>query len=147
MVISVKYAIIYSSRYGNNKRLVELLSEDLRGRGHEVQVVNANESDPSSPPEAERYVFSGASEAFSIARPMKAYMKGLPSLDGKGYALINTHCMKKRTMLKKMAKILDKKGMRKVTETDFHIGDTNESKLGLPEGYEEKLRAFAEKIK
>ena len=143
----MKYAIIYSSRFGNNKKLVELLSEHLKSSGHEVTVYNANDSDPKSPPEAERYVFSGAAEAFSIAKPMKNYMKGLPAMDGKGYALINTHARKNKTVLGKMEKILGKKGMKKLAETDFRIGDTNESKLGLPDGYEEKLRAFAEQIR
>ncbi|MEM4728583.1 MAG: hypothetical protein QXH42_02320 [Thermoplasmata archaeon] len=136
----MKVAIIYHSRYGNGKKCVDCVENLLKSGGHEVIVLSATQSSPAQIPPAELYIFSGATEAFSIARPLRTYLKGLPRLDGKRYGLINTHAMKKPRALPKMEKILSgKKGMVKVAEIDFRVGEGTDKGMGLPPDYEQRL--------
>ena len=118
----MKIAIIYSSRFGNGKKCVDFVDEQLRTKGHEVQVINAQNADPSQILPVDLYIFSGATEAFSIARGIKKYLKKMPSMDGKKYALISTHAMKRAIALKKMEKLLTKKKkMNKVAKMSIEI--------------------------
>ncbi|MEM2870468.1 MAG: hypothetical protein QW379_08660 [Thermoplasmata archaeon] len=136
----MKVAIIYHSRYGNGKKCVDCVENLLKSGGHEVLVLRANESNPSQIPPADLYIFSGATEAFTIARPLRTYLKALPVLQGKKYALINTHAMMKPRALPKMEKILSgKKGMVKIAEIDFRVGKGTDKGMGLPPDYEQRL--------
>jgi len=140
----MKVVIVYSSRYGNGKKCVDCVDARLKAKGHSVQVQNAPESDPAQIPPADLYVFSGAAEAFGLARPIKQYLLGLPELSGRKYALINTHSMKKARGLPRMEKILTGKKMVKVGEIDFQVGDGTDKGNGLPAGYEARLAQWAD---
>ncbi|UCG69621.1 MAG: hypothetical protein JSV09_00935 [Thermoplasmata archaeon] len=143
----MKFVIVYSSRFGNGKKCVDFVDEALRTKGHEVQVINAPKADPSQLPPADMYIFSGASEAFNIAKGIRKYLKKLPPMEGKKYALISTHGMKRAIALKKMEKLLSKKKkMVKVSSIDFRIGEGSFEGNGLPEGYEDSLREWVEGI-
>lgn len=143
---SMKYVIVYWSRYGNNKRLVEHLAGTLKKKGADTQVLTTDETNPSAIPKADFYVFSAAAEQFSLNRNMKGFMNNLESMDGKKYGIINTHGLK-NSKLPKMEKLLSKKNMLKVSEIDFRVtGDTQHGN-GLPSGWEAQLDAFATKLK
>ena len=143
----MKFVIVYSSRFGNGKKCVDIVDEKLRKKGHEVQVVNAPHADPSKIPKADMYIFSGASEAFNIAVGIRKYLKKLPVMEGQKYALISTHGMKRAIALNKMEKLLTKKkNMVKVAAIDFRIGDGSFEGNGLPEGYQERLHKWVEEI-
>jgi len=136
----MKVVIVYSSRYGNGKKCVDCVDGALKARGHEVQVLNAPQSSPAQIPPADMYVFSGAAEAFGLAKGIKDYMNNMPELQGKKYALINTHGMSKPRGLPKMEKILSgKKKMVKVSEIHFQVGKEANTGNGLPAGYEAQL--------
>jgi flavodoxin len=136
----MKYVIIYSSRFGNGKKCVDLVYEQLKTKGHEVRVINAKEADPAQIPPADMYIFSGATEGFRIAIGIKKYLKKLPRMEGKIYAIICTHGMKRAIALKKMEKLLSKKKkMVMKTSIDFKVGQGSFEGNGLPEGYEDKL--------
>ncbi|UCH88457.1 MAG: flavodoxin family protein [Thermoplasmata archaeon] len=142
----MKCAIIYSSRYGNGKKCVDVVNEQLKKKGHQVQVINAQEADPKKIPEADLYIFSGASEAFGIAAGIKGYLKNLPSMEGKKFALMSTHRMKKAIALNKMDKLLtSKKKMAKVAAIDFRVEGEVEQGKGLPSDYKNSLREWVEK--
>lgn len=141
----MKYAIIYWSRYGNGKRIVEYLAEKLREKGGEVQIFKTDEVDPAALPEKDLYIFSAPTEAFNIQRNMRSFMKKLEGMDGKRYALINTHAME-RNWLSKMEKILSKKKMVKVAAVDFKVEGAVDTGNGLMNGWEKKLDAFAGKV-
>jgi len=140
----MKVVIVYSSRYGNGKKCVDCVDARLKAKGHSVQVQNAPESDPAQIPPADLYVFSGATEAFGLAKGIKQYLAGLPELSGRKYALINTHSMKKARGLPRMEKILAGKKMVKVGEIDFQVGDGTDKGNGLPAGYEARLAQWAD---
>jgi len=109
----MKYAIIYWSRYGNGKKIVDYLAEKLKEKGGEVQIFKTSDANPAAMPEADLYVFSTPTEVFNIQKNMRNFMKKLEGMEGKRYGIINTHAMK-RNWLHKMEKLLSKKKMVKV---------------------------------
>ena len=140
----MKYAIIYWSRYGNGKKIVERLAQKLEKKG-EVDVFKTTEVNPAAMPEADLYVFSSPTEAFNIQRNMRNFMKKLEAMEGKKYAIINTHAMK-RNWLSKMEKLLSKKKMVRVAGVDFKVEGEVSTGNGLMDEWEEKLDEFAGKL-
>jgi len=138
----MKYVIVYFSRYGNGKKLVEYLAGKLKDMKGAVQLFKVDEADPGAMPEADVYVFSAAAEAMSIQRDMKKFMKMLTGMDGKKYGIINTHGMKK-DRLDKIEKILSKKKMVKVAGVAFHVEGDVQTGNGLMKGWEARLDEFA----
>jgi flavodoxin len=141
----MKYAILYFSRYGNGKKIVDHLSNILKKDGADTQVLTINEANPTAMPKADMYIFSAPAEAFSLQRDMKTFMKNLSGLDGKKYGIINTHGMKK-SRLSVMEKLLSKQKMVKTAEVDFQVSKDAQSGNGLPNGWETKVNEFAKKI-
>jgi len=141
----MNYVIVYWSRYGHNKKIVNYLSEKLKEKKAETQILTTDEANPTALPEADLYIFSAAAEAFNLQRNMRSFMKNLKGLDGKKYGIINTHGMDKHR-LHKMEKLLSKKNMVKVAGVDFKVGKNIQSGNALMEGWEVKLDEFAGKI-
>ena len=141
----MKYVIIYWSRYGNGKKIVDYLAGKLNKKKAEVQIFKTDEVDPATMPEADVYVFSAPTEAFNIQKNMKKFMKRLNGMEEKNYALINTHSMKK-SCLPKMEKLLSMKKMVKVAEVDVLVGDGSRTGNGLIENWKEKIDKFAGKL-
>ena len=142
----MKVVIVYSSRYGNGKKCVDCVEARLKAKGHGVQVLVASQSDPAQIPAADLYVFSGAAEKFGLAGPIKKYLKGLPELAGRRYALINTHALKKPRGLPRMEKILSGKKMVKAAEIDFQVGAGSQQGNGLPAGYDVRLAEWTDRL-
>lgn len=117
----MKYVLLYWSRYGHNKKLVNSLSVLLKKKGAETQILMTGEAHPTSLPNADLYVFSAAAEKFNLQQDMRSFLKNLSGMNGKKYGIMNTHAMKKNR-LGKMEKILSKKAMIKVAEVDFQVG-------------------------
>ncbi len=141
----MKYVLVYWSRFGNGKRVVETLSVKLGKKGSEVKILDAKEFQGKVLPEADLYVFSAPAEKFTIPKDMRRLMKGLQGMEGKRYGLINTHSMK-RDWLPKMDKFLSGKKMVKLAEVEFRMGDGTEDGKGLREGWKQKLDDFADKL-
>lgn len=141
----MKYAIIYWSRYGNGKKIVDHLENNLKAKNAEVNVLKTTNADPSSLPEADVYVFSAPAEAFNLQKNMRSFMKNLEGMDGKKYGIINTHAMN-RNWLSKMEKLLNKKNMEMVARIDFRVGKEANSGNGLMGGWESKVDEFANKL-
>jgi flavodoxin len=141
----MKYTIVYWSRYGHNKKIVNYLSEKLKEKKAETQILTTDEADPRALPEADLYVFSAAAEAFNLQRNMRTFLKNLEGLNGKKYGIINTHGMDKNR-LPKMEKLLSNKNMVKVADVDFKVGKDIKSGNALMDGWETKIDKFAEKL-
>jgi len=142
----MKYVIVYFSRFGNGKKLVERLAGKLKEKNGTVQLFKVDEVDPGAMPEADVYVFSAAAEALSLQRDMKTFMNNLKGMDGRNYGIINTHGMKKNR-LDKMEKILSKKNMVKLAGVEFHVeGNNVQTGNGLPSGWEARVDEFAGKL-
>ena len=142
----MKYIIIYWSRYGNGKKVIENLANTLTKKGAKTQIFKTDELDPTKVPVADLYIFSAPTEAFNVQKNMRKFMKKLEGMEGKKYGIINTHAMKK-SRLPKMEKLLSKKQMVMVAGVDFQVGDGTDKGNGLPGGWEVKLDHFANKLK
>ena len=140
----MNYVIVYWSRYGNGKKVVENLATKLGKKG-ETKIFTTDEADPTSMPEADMYVFSAPTEAFNVQKNMRKFIKKLQGMDGKKYGIINTHGMD-RDWLGKMEKLLTKKKMEKVAGIDFKVGKDANTGNGLMDGWETKVDEFAEKL-
>jgi menaquinone-dependent protoporphyrinogen IX oxidase len=138
----MKYVLVYWSRYGNNKKLMETLADMLREKPAEVDVFTTGEIDPAAMPIADVYVFSAPTEAFRIQKHMRRFLKKLQGMEGKKYGVINTHGMK-RNWLRSMEKMLKKKKMEKLAAVDFRVGEVAEDTLGLMDDWETHLAGFA----
>ncbi len=141
----MKYVLLYWSRYGHNKKLVNSLSEMLKKKGAETQILMTEEAHPTSLPNADLYVFSAAAEKFNLQQDMRSFLKNLSGMNGKKYGIMNTHAMKKNR-LGKMEKILSKKAMIKVAEVDFQVGKNLTSGNAFIGDWESKLEEFAKKL-
>lgn len=141
----MNYVIIYWSRFGHNKRIVDYLAEKLNEKKGKTQILKTDEADPSNLPKADLYIFSAPAEAFNLQKNMRTFMMNLEGMGEKRYAIINTHGMKKNRLYK-MEKLLSKKNMVKVAELDFQIGKDSFQGLGLMTGWEAKVDEFAKKL-
>jgi flavodoxin len=141
----MKCVIVYWSRYGNGKKIVDYIDGKLKEKNSEVQVFKTHEANPASLPDADVYIFSAPAEAFSVQRDMKAFMKKLEGMENKGYGIINTHGMKKN-WLGKMEKLLSKKNMVKKAEIDFRMVSDPKTGNAHPDGWEDQVDDFISKL-
>jgi len=144
-VSEMKYVIVYWSRYGNGKKLVDHLAATLQTKGAQTQVLTTDEANPAALPPADVYVFSAAVEAMNIQKNMRGFMKRLQGMAGKNYGIINTHGMPKNR-LPKMEKFLSIKDMVKLAEIDFLVGKEAQTGNGLPTGWETALDEYAARL-
>jgi flavodoxin len=141
----MKYVIVYWSRYGNGKKIVDYLDKMLRENKNETQIFKTDEADPTAMPEADMYIFSAPTEAFNLQKNMRSFMKKLDGMDNKNYGIINTHGMN-RNWLNKMEKLLSKKNMLKKASVDFQVTKEANTGNGLMDGWEEKVDEFAKNL-
>jgi len=137
--------IVYWSRYGNGKKIVDYLAEKLNEKEGKTQILKTDEADPTAMPKADVYIFSAPAEAFNVQKNMRTFMKNLEGTKEKKYGIINTHAMKKNRLYK-MEKLLSEKKMAKVAEVDFQVGDGAKTGNGLMDDWKAKLNEFAEKL-
>ena len=77
--------MIYWSRFGNGKKIINYLSDKLKEKKIETKIFKTDEVDASKLPEAELYIFSAPAEAFNIQKNMRGFIKNLEGMDGKKY--------------------------------------------------------------
>ncbi len=123
----MKIGIILYSQTGHTLEVAHKLTEKLTEKGHEVaqhplEVIGQVE--PGKPVKFQSlpdispydaYVFAAPVQAFSLCMPMKAYLKELPSLDGKPIACYITKQLKSPMMggkkaIRQLTKPLKEKG-------------------------------------
>lgn len=141
----MKSVIVYWSRYGNGEKIVNHLSNKLKEEKVETKIFKTNEANPSKLPIADLYIFSSPAEAFNIQKNMRNFIKNLEGMDGKKYAIINTHAMKK-DRLYIMERFLSKKNMTKASEIDFQVGKNANTGNGLADGWEKKVDNFVKQL-
>lgn len=141
----MKYVMVYWSRYGHNKKLVESLAEKLKKNGGESQIFRTEQANPTALPTADVYIFSAAAEKFTLQSNMKSFMKKISGMEGKKYGIMNTHAMKS-SKLAKMEKLLSQKNMVKIAEVDFQIGKNMSSGNAFLGDWEVTLDEFAKKL-
>lgn len=141
----MKYVIVYWSRFGHNKKIVNYLAEKLNEKKAETHILTTDEANPAALPEADLYIFSAAAEAFNLQKNMRTFMKNLEGMNGKKYGIINTHGMDKNR-LSKMEKLLSNKNMVKVASVDFKVGKDIKSGNALIDDWKAKIDDFSKKL-
>jgi flavodoxin len=141
----MKYTVIYWSRYGNGKKIVDYLESKLKATKADVTILETSNADPTSLPDSDIYLFSAPTEAFNLQKNMRSFMKKLENMDGKKYGIINTHAMN-RNWLRKMEKLLNKKNMQKIASVDFRVGKDANTGNGLMAGWQSKADDFITNI-
>ena len=103
----MKIGILVYSQTGNTLSVVEKIEQQLKAKGHEVQVeklkVSGTGGDPSKMqleaiPQVEGYdglVVASPVQAFSLAQPMVKCLSGCGNLTGKRVALVTTQQLSK----------------------------------------------------
>jgi flavodoxin len=137
--------LIYYSKYGNGKEVVEHLGRIFQDRSHGSTIYSISDLDPTKLPEADLYIFSSPTHIGGPPRKVKKFLKKLPQFkhDPK-YSLITTMMDPKSKTLQKMESILQPKGMRIMTE-GLSI-NVSGMKGPLESNYQEKLESFATNI-
>ncbi|KYK24157.1 hypothetical protein AYK25_06290 [Thermoplasmatales archaeon SM1-50] len=141
----MKYVMVYWSRYGHNKKLIDFLENILKKNGGETQIFTTEQANPTALPNADVFIFSAAAEKFNLQQNMRKFMKNISGMDGKNYGIMNTHAMKKNR-LSKMEKLLSKKNMVKIAEADFQVGKDISSGNAFIGNWKAKLDEFAKKL-
>jgi flavodoxin len=141
----MQFVIVYTSTFGNGKKVVERLTQTLTNKGNPATLLQTATANPASLPAADLYVFSAPAEAFNVKKDMRTLMQGLQGTEGKPYAIINTHAMKKNR-LGKMEKLLSKKGMVKRADLEFQVSGDTKHGNGLPASWETKVDELAAKL-
>ena len=157
----MKIEVYFESKYGNGKKVVEKLAEDLIAKGHAVGVHHISDVRPKEIPAADLYLFSSPTRIGKPVGSMRRFAKKVKvPTQGAKYALIATHGIAKpnkktglmpspaelekyRRTIPLMEEILNRKGMVKVADLQVYVLDL---KGPLEEDWEGKVRAFAELV-
>jgi len=141
----MKFVIVYWSRYGNGKKIVNYLTSKLKEKKVETKIFKTDETNSSDLPDADLYIFSAPAEAFNIQKNMRKFIKNLDGMNEKKYGSINTHRMKKNRLYK-LDKLLSKKNMTKIADVDFQVGKDANTGNGLIDGWESKIDDFVRQL-
>lgn len=143
----MKILIIYESKYGNGKILAAGLQELLRNKSQDAEIFSVRNLKPSTLPWADIYVFSSPVRMFMLPLSMRSFLRRFkPVKEGAKYALMTTYMDPRVKALEFMEKLLQSKGMIKITD-GFKV-KVMDMKGPLEEGYRKRLEKFtAELIK
>ena len=140
----MKINIIYESKFGNGKKMVEELSDILKAEKNEVKLFMFTDTRPDELPPADLYIFHSPTRQFMLPMGVRGFVKKFsPPSDGTRYALSTTYMDPRTIALKKMDAFLQKKGIVKLTD-DLKIKVLDLK--GPLEDYGEKIREFAGKL-
>lgn len=142
----MKICIAYETKYGNGKKCMEYLQDELGNHGHDVDLFSVREVNPSSLPAAEVYIFSAPTQIGNVAGKMKKFLKKavIPQEKAK-YALITT-CLKppKSKSIKTMESLIEPKGITRAI--DGLMIKVDGMKGPCESGHQEQLKAFAKEL-
>lgn len=156
----MKIEIYFESKFGNGKRVVEKLAEDLTSKGYVVGLHHIDGVSPKEMPPVDLYVFSSPTRLGKPVGSMRRFTKKVKAPQGAKYALIATHGAAKpnkktglmptpeemekwQRTLPIMEEILSQKGMVKIADLKVYVLDL---KGPLEEGWESKVAAFADQV-
>jgi multimeric flavodoxin WrbA len=142
-----RISISYLTKYGNNKTAMEQLSTLLKAKGHEVLLIDVEETGPEQVPLSDLYVFSSSTHIGGLPGKMNKFMKKFPHKSGR-YALSVTHMIEKGGPEKNSGKVLnameeDLKELGMTKAVDPLSLTVNGMKGPLEDGWQKKVETFA----
>jgi flavodoxin len=140
----MKINIVYESKFGNGRKMLDELSNLLKDKRHEVEFFKFTETDPESLPPADLYLFHSPTRQFMLPLGVRSFIRRFaPPGDKAKYALSTTYMDPRTIALKKIDAYLQKKGMIKAAP-DLKI-KVLEIKGPLEE-YADKIEDFAKSL-
>ena len=140
----MKINIVYESKFGNGKKMVEELAGILNEKKQEVKLFPVTKTKIEDLPEAGLYIFSTPTRQFMLPPAMNSFLKKFePPANKTKYALMTTYLDPRTIALKKMEAILKTKEIEKAAD-GFKVRT-----LGIKgplEDYKSKLGKFADEL-
>ncbi len=84
-------SIIYHTRFGNNARIADLLSDSLESKGYGVSIHPVSEAEPSEIPSSDLYIIGSPTQLGTIPVKMDRFLKHMKISDGSRYAVYSTY--------------------------------------------------------
>ncbi|MCK6210630.1 flavodoxin domain-containing protein [Georgenia sp. EYE_87] len=151
-------AYYHASRFGNGAAVAAKFAEIMAARGVTVDVRHMRDADPKRLPPADLYVFSTPGFMGKPRRTARSFAKHARLQPGTRYAILTTEVAPRpdkngqlpdpekldrwQRVMPIMRELLEGKGVE-VAEGTVRVTDL---KGPLEEGWEEKVRAFADRI-
>jgi menaquinone-dependent protoporphyrinogen IX oxidase len=151
-------AYYHASRYGNGAAVAARFADVMAARGAAVEVRHMRDADPEHLPAADVYVFSAPGFMGKPRRTARSFLRHVRLAPGARYAILTTEIAARpdrngqmpdpekldrwQRVLPVMRELLDGKGVE-VAEGTVRVTDL---KGPLEDGWEEKVRAFADAI-
>jgi flavodoxin len=141
----MKINIIYESHFGNGKKIVDELSRILKSKKQDVELFPVQNASPEKLPIADLYIFSSPTRKFVLPSDISSFLDNFnPPTKNIKYALMTTYLDPRTIALKKMAKKLDGKEIKKAAN-DFKVRVAG-LKGPIKEDYLDRLAIFAEEL-
>jgi flavodoxin len=109
----MKVLIVYESKYGNTKKVAELISEGIKSGGeHEISIENVNDIDLSKDEIYDLILIGSPNHMGGPTKTIKKFIDKLPKspLKGKSFAVFDTYMKKDEgKAVSKMEKRINKK--------------------------------------
>ena len=151
-------AYYHASRFGNGAAVAARFADLMTGRGVTVDVAHMRDADPKNLPAADVYVFSAPGFMGRPRRTARSFVRRVRLQPGARYAILTTEAAVRpdkngqlpdpeklerwQQVMPTMRKLLEGKGVE-VAEATVRVTDL---KGPLEDGWEEKVRAFADQI-
>ncbi|WP_043496936.1 flavodoxin family protein [Georgenia sp. SUBG003] len=148
----------HASRFGNGAAVAARFADIMAARGITVDVRRMRDSDPKNVPAADVYVFSAPGFMGKPRRTARSFVRRVRLQPGARYAILTTEAAVKpdkngqmpdpeklerwQQVMPIMRKLLEGKGVE-VAEGTVKVTDL---KGPLEDGWEEKVRAFADEV-
>ena len=71
----MKINIIYESKFGNGKKMLDELSQLLKDKKQQVELFKFTETDPESLPQADLYLFHSPTRQFMLPLGVRSFVK------------------------------------------------------------------------
>ena len=141
--MKMKINIIFDSRYGNGRKVIEYLAGNLIGNGHEVIMNLVKESEPKDIEPADIYIFASPTHARRATRRIRKFIKKMEFPARARYVCMTTYSSK-TFAVPGMCEMLDNKG---ITQSSKGLEiKVIESKGPLESGWEKKIDKLIEKL-
>ncbi|GAA4286667.1 hypothetical protein [Georgenia daeguensis] len=151
-------AYYHASRFGNGAAVAARFADVMAARGVTVDVRHMRDADPKNLPTADLYVFSAPGFMGKPRRTARSFVKHVRLEPGSRYAILTTEVAPRpdkngqmpdpekldrwQRVMPIMRELLEGKGVE-VAEGTVRVTDL---KGPLEEGWEDKVRAFADQI-
>jgi flavodoxin len=158
----MKIELYHASKFGNGERVARELKRVLEAKGHQVNLHHVKDAKPKELPAADLYIFGSPTRIGKPIGSMRRFIKKVSLPPKTKYAVFATHgedapdkktgkmpteaeMERWRRTIPIMDEVLKGKGLVKIADNKFFV--SAESLKGpLVEGWEEKVKEFAEKI-